>query len=91
MNINDFVITKHVLERALDMGVTGDEIRKCLENPKTVVPSAAYPGRFNFDRGRITCVVNREDMAVLTVLWANDRLWKKDLRAGTYGGRELRV
>jgi hypothetical protein len=90
MSITDFTISRHAAARALDMGVTAAEIKECLERPEGVQRSKKYPGRRNFNHGRIICTV-AADMAVATIQWRTDELWAADLAEGPpCPGREYR-
>lgn len=86
--IGDFKLTKHAVERALDMGIDPEEIRQCLLHPETVTPSRRHHGD-NYRRGRITCAVR--DNHVITIVWSSQEQWRRDIEsAGEYGGREYR-
>lgn len=80
-------MSKHAIERALDMGVTGEEIRQCLEYPETNYKSKKYENTTNFMAGRLIVAVR--DNTVVTVGWATLDLWKEDLERGEYGGRHF--
>lgn len=89
MIIDDFHITKHAISRALDMGVSADEVRRCLLHPETMVKSQRHPGH-NYRAGRITCAVS-PGKQVLTVVWSSPDGWREDLEgAAVYGGRAYR-
>jgi hypothetical protein len=90
MQIKDFTLSKHAIERILDMGIDPSMIRECLTNPTTVQPSRLNPGHQNLRRGQITCGV-APDNTVVTVVWSKQSGWRKDLLdRGSYGGREYR-
>lgn len=81
-------MTRHATSRALDMGVTGDEIRQCLEHPESVYKSKRYADTKNHRAGRVVLAIR--DSAIVTVGWATRELWQKDLDIGLYGGRTYR-
>lgn len=82
------VISKHALDRALDMGVSGEEIRQCLFHPERVISSHKYPGTENYQAGRIVLAVR--DDTVVTVSWSSHDLWREDMARGEYAGRTFR-
>lgn len=88
--INRFTFSRHALGRMLDMGVGADEVRDCLGFPRRIHPSGKDNSRSLYFGDRITCVVNDEDLLVVTVVWRTDEGWKADLDAGEYGGRDYR-
>lgn len=91
MDISAFKLSRHAIDRALDMGIDAGMIRECLTNPTVVVQSTAHPGFTNYRRGKITCGVANDDMTVCTVLWTHPSDWKRDLKKGAYAdGRECR-
>lgn len=78
-----FDLTKHAIERALDMGVSGDEILHAVNDPQAVRPSG---GRELRTHGRITVVFAPEPRLVVSVLWRYQTTRKTDvLRAANYG------
>lgn len=88
MKIGDFTLTRHAIDRALDMGVDGAEIRRCLENPDKIRDSFHHEGQ-NYSAGRITCGVKGDH--VITIVWSTNRGWAKDcLKLPAYAGREYR-
>ncbi|OMC55441.1 hypothetical protein A5747_13715 [Mycobacterium sp. IS-836] len=88
MCLEGYVITPHAIDRALDMGVAGEEIRQCLLNPDSVTKSRKHKG-FNHRAGRITCGVVQH--RVVTVVWSSKEGWRDDLGEGhAYGGRTYR-
>lgn len=80
-----FTLTRHAIDRALDMAVTGEEIRNCILHPETVYRSRKYENTTNYRCGRIILAVR--DSAVVTVGWSTKELWCEDLDRGEYGGR----
>ena len=85
-----FRMSRHALDRALEMDVAGDEIRTCFDRPEDVIWSRKY-GLFWFVRGRITLSVSEDRTTVVTVLWSNERDWRADYaRGGNLEGRERR-
>lgn len=89
MDISDFKLSRHAIDRALDMGIDAAMIRECLTNPTATQPSRKYPGTTNYRRGQITCGVSEENR-VVTIVWSRQRGWRKDLSIGAYDGREYR-
>ena len=83
-----FDLSKHAIDRALDMGVSGEEIRQCLMHPEIVQTSQKYENTLNYQAGRIVCAVR--DNTVVTVGWSTRELWCEDMARGEYGGRALR-
>ncbi len=85
-----FRMSRHALDRALEMDVAGDEIRACFDRPEDVIWSRKY-SLFWFVRGRITLSVSEDRTTVVTVLWSNERDWRADYaRGGNLQGRERR-
>lgn len=89
MHIGLFTFCRHALQRALDMGIDGDELRQCLEQPWRVCDSSRGDGRQLYFGDRITCVVS-DVGEVITVLWRTAEGWASDLADGGYGDRHLR-
>jgi len=85
-----YEMTRHAIDRVLDMGIDGCLIRKALESPANVGYSKRF-GTFLYDYKDITVAVARYPTVsqITTVLWRNDKKWRKDLRRGDYGGRTL--
>lgn len=85
-----YELTRHAIERALDMDIDGCLIRAALERPANVGYSRTF-GTFLYDYKDITVAVARYPTVnqVTTILWRNDKKWRKDLRRGDYGGRTL--
>jgi hypothetical protein len=83
-------MSKHAVERALEMGVTGGEIRACYDRPTDVIWSQKYAGWW-FIRGRITLSISEDRSCVITVLWSSEHDWRLDYaRGGDMTGRERR-
>lgn len=90
MQIEEFRLTKHAIDRALDMGIDGEAIRQCLIHPEWVSNSRKYHGRKNYRFGDVVCTVAK-DKSVVTVQWATHEAWRDDMAYGEYGGRSLRT
>lgn len=85
-------ISKHALERALDMQIDGADIFAALDHPDQVVDSVKYPGSQHYKRGDFALSINFEhDIPVVcTIVWATQQAWRDDLSHHNYGGRTLR-
>lgn len=72
-------MTKHAVDRALEMAVGGEEIRECLERPRRAFYDSAH-GVWVYSRGRISLPVAFEAQGprVTTVLWSSDGGWRTD-------------
>lgn len=90
MHISSFTFSAHALERILDMGLDGDEVRACLEFPTRIHPShqEGHEGRELYYGERITCVV--AGAAVVTVVWRTAEAWEQDIAAGGYQDRSFK-
>lgn len=85
-----FTMSAHAIDRALEMGVAGEEIRLAYDRPSEVIWSVKYKA-FCFIRGRITLAVSEDRKTVATVLWSSEHGWRADYaRGGTMTGRERR-
>lgn len=85
-----FTMSKHAIDRALEMGVTGEEIRAAYDRPAEIIWSSRYKA-FCYVRGRVTLAVTEDRTCVMTVLWASEHGWRGDYaRGGTMTGRERR-
>lgn len=85
-----FTMSKHALERALEMNVDGAEIRTCYDRPTDVIWSRKYSCWW-YIRGRITLSISEDRACVITVLWSNEHDWRADYaRGGDLTGRERR-
>jgi hypothetical protein len=82
-------MSKHALQRALDMRVPAESIQRAIHDPKTVTYSKRDRNTEYWRRGRIVLVVNRGDTecVVVTVLWATERDFKRDMRVAPYADR----
>lgn len=83
--INGVDMTRHAIDRALDMGIEGQEIRHCILHPERVYASKRYPDTTNYLAGRV--VVAIRDQCAVTVGWSSNVLWDEDLSKGEYAGR----
>lgn len=85
-----FTLSKHAIERALEMGVDGDEIRDAYDNPDEIFWSNKYQ-MYGYTRGRITLSISEERSCIVTILWASEHAWRADYaRGGELGNRERR-
>ena len=87
-------MTKHAAERAVEMGLTPDEIRAAVEDPERTWVSPTY-GKTNQTRGRITVALGDLEPGtlhrrVITILWATQEDWRAAYRRGTAPGRAVR-
>ena len=86
----DFAMSKHALQRALDMALSPDEIRAAVLRPR----SSHWADRTQSEwrtNGRVTaCVCVSDDgvLVVKTFLWARASDWAADAKHGAYAGRE---
>jgi len=89
-----FQLSKHALDRALDMGLTPEQIRNVVLTPEIRIWSKSEKhGDAWLQRcGDLTAFVLDADEGrfVITFVWATDDAWKQDLAIGTYGGRTYR-
>ncbi|QIS38635.1 hypothetical protein [Clavibacter capsici] len=86
-----FHVTQHALNRALEMGVTGDEINDAYNRPIEVWRSPKYDCQMRH-RGRVTLSIdtNQEPPTIVTVLWSTPELWAASYEQGTGNGRNPR-
>jgi hypothetical protein len=86
-----FDITKHALERGLEMGVLADEIRQAFLQPIEVWHSPKYDCQMRH-RGRITLSIDMKGPTpnIITVLWSTPELWAASYEQGTGNGRNPR-
>ncbi|MFD8117023.1 hypothetical protein [Streptomyces microflavus] len=88
-DLGGWIVRWHALQRALDMALEGNEIRRCLLTPTEVRQNAAKlpPERKLYIHGRIALAVNEANREVITVLWNSggamsrkddDELWWRD-------------
>ncbi|MDO5533203.1 MAG: hypothetical protein Q4F65_00940 [Propionibacteriaceae bacterium] len=84
MSAPEFQVCHHALERALDMGVDGNEIRRAVTAPQDV-----RDGRHGCElrtAGRIVVVFNPAAGLVVTVMWRYEKQRRTDAqRADDYG------
>lgn len=68
--IGDWTLSRHAIERALEMAVDPEEIREALECPdEEPYPSDSYPGKHHLRSGRLMLAVNLDDKTVITIGW----------------------
>jgi hypothetical protein len=86
-----FNVTQHALHRALEMGITGDEINNAYTTPIETWRSPKYDCQMRH-RGRITLSIdtNQEPPTIVTVLWSTPELWAASYQNGTGNGRNPR-
>ncbi|PZF11743.1 hypothetical protein [Curtobacterium sp. MCLR17_034] len=85
-----FTMSKHAIDRALEMGVTGEEIRACFDHPADITWSTKYRA-WCYIRDRITLSITEDGTTVMTVLWSTEHAWHIDYaRGGDMNGRERR-
>lgn len=86
-----FRMSHHATERALEMNVTGEEIRAAYDRPTEVVWSQKYHGWWHI-RGRVCLSISEDRTCIITVLWADEHSWRADYaRGGDLTGRERRT
>lgn len=86
-----FEMTKHAIDRALDMALEGAEIRETVTRPRDSYWSDRTQS-WHRTRGRLTaCVVVAADgvETVRTFLWSKPSGWVADAELGEYGGRSM--
>ena len=86
MTEHTFALTKHAIERALDMALDPDEVRRAVENPTRT--EDGRDGRELRTAGRITVVFNADTRVVITILWRYEATRKTDVRRADHYGRE---
>lgn len=87
-----FEMSPHAVERALDMGLEGHEIREAMESADQIYWSQKYEA-WTYQKGRVALGVVEKGLTyvVTTVLWARDSDWAADAAiAPLPTGRELR-
>lgn len=86
-------LTKHAIERALDMAVPGSEIRDCYQQPTEKKWNPKY-GCSTYSRGRLALSVrfdeDTQEDVIVTILWANQEAWEADYKYGSVEGRAPR-
>ena len=87
MSTARFTLSAHAIERALDMALDGDEIRRAVETPSEVRPDPRG-GVECRTAGRIVVVFNPAARVVVTVYWRYQAQRKADANRGAYYGRE---
>ena len=90
MDVGNYTISRHALERILDMNIPGEEVKQCLEFPLRIADSNRGDGRTLYYGKRITCVVQNHNLSVVTVLWKTLHDWNVDLSTGEYSDRRKR-
>jgi hypothetical protein len=86
-----FNITKHALERGLEMGVMADEIRQAFLAPAEVWHSPKYDTQMRHrDRVTLSIDIKQEPPMIVTVLWSTPELWAASYEQGTGNGRNPR-
>lgn len=86
-----FTMSKHAIDRALEMGVTGEEIRATYDRPADIIWSIRYRA-YCYTRGRVTLAITEDRSTVVTVLWSSEHGWRADYaRGGDLAGRERRI
>lgn len=86
----DFIMSKHAIDRALDMAVDGQEIRDAFERPRDKYFSARTQSWW-LTRGRVTLAVSTaEPPVVTTILPATAAAWAADQEFEPLEGRESR-
>jgi hypothetical protein len=86
-----FDITQHALNRALEMGVTANEINDAYNHPIEIWRSPKYDCQMRH-KGRITLSINLDDERprIVTILWSTPELWAASYQRGTGNGRDPR-
>jgi len=89
-----FTISPHALTRAVDMNLTGDEIRDAFERPRRTewIESSRSTAH---TRGRITVFWRldgrTQQPVITTVMWATANAWVADSQFAPLPGREDRT
>lgn len=80
-------MTRHALQRALDMRLEPAQIQSALENP-TVIPSR-HAGTEYWQSGSIALAVktDRGYPAVVTVLWSTEQAFLDDMQVAPFHER----
>lgn len=82
-------MTRHALQRALDMLITPKQIQAVLESPK-VLHSKQDPNKQYWRKGRIVLVVQMgATPSVVTVLWATEKAFERDMKRAPYSDRSM--
>lgn len=71
MALEDWAMSLHALERAVEMCLTPDEIAECLTDPEVVYPAGPEYGKHCsiHVHGRIAIAVDMEVKRAITVIW----------------------
>jgi hypothetical protein len=76
-------LTVHVRSRAVERGVTEEEILRVVEHPERIYDQMGYGrNRQVRQRGDLGVVVDRCTHAVITVVFRNPADWRPDVDAG---------
>lgn len=67
--IDGWGLTEHARARAVEMGVTAQEIRGCLSPSAVQSRSRTYPGCMNRWHGRLALATDPATRTVITLLW----------------------
>ena len=86
-------ISKHALERALDMQLDGRDIFAALDHPDQITDSIKYPNSKHYRHGDFALSISfdYEIPVICTIVWATQQAWRDDLSHHTYGGRTIRA
>jgi hypothetical protein len=84
-----FTVSPHALQRALEMGVTGEEIRRTFESPKDRFWSQKHQS-WTYVHGRIALGIDEDQSRIITVLWSTQDGWLAEYKRGTTQDRQER-
>ena len=89
-------VSRHALDRMLDMQVKPDSVRAALTDPSQVLDHASASGtRTAYCHGRIVLILDKDKTTggtvIVTCLWRDSKRWIKDLDRGEYEGRKMRI
>jgi len=84
-----FTVSAHALQRALEMGVTGDEIRGAYEHPERIHWSVKHQ-KWTYTKGRIALGLTDDHACIATVLWSTQEAWLADYERGAPADRQRR-
>jgi hypothetical protein len=84
-----FTVSPHALQRALEMGITGEEIRRTFENPDRHYWSQKHQ-KWTYVRGRIALGMSEDQSCIVTVLWSTQDGWLAEYERGTTHDRQER-
>jgi hypothetical protein len=68
-SIDDFTMSRHAIQRAVDMALNSHEIKRTLLSPNFIVDSNSYPGCQNYVGDRIVASVATDRKIVTTIVW----------------------